>query len=353
MPTKTWNHLGINDAGLNAEAPEFRPYAGEPLAALPAGVTVSEQAAPGPEPETGMGAEAAGFVKENANTGVSLRVAPGVKVREPVRLDYLLSAENPAVADNVTVAAGEGSEVTVVMSCRSAGDAAGFHGGLTKLYAAQGAAIHLVQVQLLGDGCTHFDNVGATADDDALIDVVQAELGAEKSYSGVKARLNGAGSRLRLDTIYFGDRSRALDFNYVADHVGRKTKCEISVAGALLDESEKTFRGTINFLRGAKRAKGRESEFNLLFSPKVRSRTAPLILCEEEDVEGQHAASTGKIDANRLFYLMSRGLSETDAKKLLIEAQFRPVTDRIPDEGLRGAIMAYVKERLSKLEPMG
>ena len=355
LPARTWNRLGINETQLEETVAWLAPYGREVIASdLPAGVTASPQPLLLPKIETGMGAETADFVASQRTSGVALRSAAGTRTAQPVFLSWRLdAAENPAVVDENAVVAEEGSEITVVMSYRSEGALpGGFHGGLTRLYAAKGATIHLMQVQMLGDGCVGFDDVGAYAEEGAKIDVVQAELGGGKAFSGCKTRLNGPRSRLDLNAIYFGNRDRSVDINYVAEHVGRKTRSEIHVSGALLDRSGKNFRGTIDFRRGAKQAVGHESEFNLLFSPKVRSRTAPLILCTEEDVEGQHAASTGKIDENRMFYLMSRGLSELDAKKLLIEAQFRPVTERIPDEKLRAEVSDYVKERLSGLESL-
>ena len=353
LPVLTWNRLGINFAEFEADGVKFTPYTGDPLSPLPEGAAVSKLPFPKPDVATGMGPDAAAFVEENKTWGVSLRAAAGAKAVQPVFLDFRLDEKDPALADAVEVAAEENSEITVVVSYRSAESLAGFHGGLTKLYAAKGAIVRLVQVNLLGGACAHFDNVGAFAEEGGRIEVVQAELGGKRAVSGVKTRLDGAKSSLRMDTVYFGDRSRSVDMNYVAEHVGRKTNSEIGVFGALLDESEKTFRGTIDFVRGSKQAVGHESESNLLFSPKVRNRTAPLILCAEEDVEGQHAASTGKIGENTLFYLMSRGLSELEAKKLMIEAQFRPVTDRIPSEALRAAATGYVQGRLSGIESMG
>ena len=352
LPAPTWNRLGINFAQLEAGGVKFAPYAADPLSPLPEGVAVSKLPFPKAGLATGMGPDAEALVEENKTWGVSLRAAAGVKAAQPVFLDFRLGEKNAALADSLEIAAEENSEVTVVVSYRSDEGFAGFHGGLTKLYAAKGAVVRLVQVNLLGGECVHFDNVGAFAEEEGRIDIVQAELGGSRAVSGVKTRLDGVKSSLRMDTVYFGDRSRSVDMNYAAEHIGRKTNSEICVVGALLDESEKTFRGTIDFVRGSKKAVGHESESNLLFSPKVRNRTAPLILCAEEDVEGQHAASTGKIGESTLFYLMSRGLSELEAKKLMIEAQFRPVTDRIPSEALRGAAMDYVQGRLSRLESM-
>ncbi len=351
LPAPTWLRLGVNDTNMEETIPELRPYEGEALVSgLPEGVVA--EAAALPAMETGMGEEAVEFCTANRTAGVDLRIPAGVHVQEPVYLSYRLDATNLGVADVNSVSAEENSEVTVVLRYESDAETAGFHGGLTRLYAAKGAVIHLVQVQMLGDRCLHFDNIGALLEEGARVDLVQAELGAGNAASGFHAFLSGKHAELNIDTIYFGDRRRNLDINYVARHAGRKTRSEIHVSGALLDESGKTFRGTIDFLRGAAQAVGHESEYNLLFSPKVRNKTAPLILCAEEDVEGQHAATTGKIDQNRLFYLMSRGLSELEAKKLVIESQFRPVTDKIPDPALRDAVSDYVKARLDTIEPI-
>ncbi|HCR43518.1 MAG TPA: Fe-S cluster assembly protein SufD [Ruminococcaceae bacterium] len=350
LPVPTWNLLGINSADINGVPAVTAPYKGEYLSELPEGVSISDKTVYAPEIDTGMGADAQKFSENNKNCGATLRVKAGVKADKPVFLRYRIDGKNSSVVDVTCIVAEEGSEVTVVENYSSEGGAKGFHGGLTKIYAAKDAAVNLVQVQMLGDGCTHFDNVGGAAEENAVVNILQAQLGAGEAYAGCKVKLLGTGSRLNVDTIYFGDKKRKIDINYVAEHTGRKTRCDINVNGALMDESSKTFRGTINFLKGAKKAVGHESEYNLLFSRKVRSRTAPLILCSEEDVDGQHAAATGKIDPDRLFYLMSRGLSETDAKKLIIKAQFQPAVEKIPDPSIRDAVFDYVKERLDSVE---
>ena len=353
LPVPTWNRLQINSAEFSDAVPEIGPYHGKcPVPEVPEGVkiTFGNDAVSGPE--TGMGSEASGFVLEHRNCGATVRVLAGVCAREPVVFSYLLDKESPCVVDANTIFAEEGSEVTVVLSYRSDGATGGFHGGMTRIFAEKGATVRLVEVQLLNDRCVHFGDIGALAAENGKIDILQTELGGKTAYAGCKVRLEGKGAGLNLGALYFGDGSRTVDINYIAEHVGPKTNSEIQVCGALLDESQKTFRGTIDFKRGSQKAVGHEGENNLLFSPKVRSRTAPLILCAEEDVEGQHAASTGKVDENKMFYLMSRGLSELDAKKLMIEAQFAPMAAKIPDPKLRDEIWEYVKERLNAIEPV-
>lgn len=353
LPVPTWNRLGFNSAELSGAVPDVGPYRGAlPSPKVPEGVRVTLGTAAVSGPKTGMGNDASGFVLEHRNCGATVRVAAGVRAKEPVVFSYRIDAQNPSIVDANFIYAEAGSEVTVVLSYCSDGETEGFHGGMTRIIAEKDAVVHLAEVQLLNDRCVHFDDIGALAQENGSVDIMQAELGGKTAYAGCRALLSGKGGSLNLDALYFGDKNRTVDINYVAEHVGPKTKSEIRVNGALLDESKKTFRGTIDFKKGSKKAVGQESENNLLFSPKARSRTAPLILCAEEDVNGQHAASTGRVDDSKMFYLMTRGLSELDAKKLMIEAQFAPAVAKIPDPELRNEISEYVKERLNAIEPV-
>ena len=355
LPARTWNRINMNDTTIHAQIPEIRPYPQDGvISEIPAGVSVSfnfDKSGLQPlEIETGMGTAAQEFVAAHHNSGAYIRIAAGTHAEKPLYLTYHIDQDHPAVVDENTIIAEEDSELTVVMSYSSDDTFSGFHGGETIITAGKNAVVHLIQVQLLNSNCCHFDDVGAVTAENAEINIVQAELGGQNALAGCKVLLDGADSRLNIDSIYFGDHSRTIDMNYVAKHIGKRTKSEIHLSGALLNESQKVFRGTIDFVKGAVNAVGHESEYNLLFSPKVKSRTAPLILCGEENVEGQHAASTGRIDAEKLFYLMSRGLSEFDAKKLMIEAQFEPATQKIPDDDLRAAISDYVKKGLNQIE---
>lgn len=346
LPVRTWKWLGVNGTAVEEEIPgEFAAW--EPQALnLPQGIAQNTAAFNGAEQiETGMGKDAEQFVLQNQNAGIHL-TAEG-STEEPITAEYVLDATCPALADYNTIYAKENSSVTLVLSYRSQGSAGVFHTSLTKIVAERGAHVRLVQVQLLGDNAFHFDDVGVIEKENAVVEIIHIELGAHKIFSGCKARLEERRCRFEAETIYLGDKSRIIDMNYVAQHIGKETESEIHANGALLDESQKIYRGTIDFLRGAAYSVGHESEYTLLFSPRVRNRTAPLILCGEENVEGQHAASIGKIDPGKLFYLMSRGLSEPQAKQIVIEAQFTPALEKIPEEALRESVHDWLKERMS------
>lgn len=113
-----------------------------------------------------------------------------------------------------------------------------------------------------------------------------------------------------------------------------------------MDHGTKVFRGNLDFKRGARHSKGVEEEYVVLLDPTVKSHSIPALLCDEDDVQGEHAASAGQINENQLFYLMSRGLNERESKKLIVEASFRPILDKLPLEDLRETINKEIDRRL-------
>ena len=110
---------------------------------------------------------------------------------------------------------------------------------------------------------------------------------------------------------------------------GEKSNSNIEIAGALFDQSNKSFKGIIDFLEGSKNAIGYENENCLLFSNTAISKSLPMLLCHEEDVSGTHSVSTGKVDEDKLFYLTSKGIDEEEAKYLIMLGNFNKVLDRV------------------------
>ena len=119
-----------------------------------------------------------------------------------------------------------------------------------------------------------------------------------------------------------------------------KTDTKISVSGVLRDRADKTFRGTIDFIKGCKTATGDEREDVLLMDEGVHNNTVPLILCAEEDVEGAHGASIGKISEEVLNYFASRGIAEDDVTELMAKSRIDAVAGRIPDAVTRDLLLS-------------
>ncbi len=231
------------------------------------------------------------------------------------------------------------------------GDAeGGVSAALTQIRAGAGALVRLIQVQLLGANARRWNAVAIRAGPGARVEQIRIELGGALTVCGTRAALGESRAAFALDAIYFGSGSEVLDFNDVAVHTGRDTLSEMRTNGVLAGRSDKILRGTIDFRRGAARSVGHESEDVLFLNPGVRNRTTPLILCGEELVEGQHAASLGRLDEAKLYYLRSRGLTLGQAHRLMIDARFAPTVQKLPHEQMQAQVNGTITRRLDDYE---
>ncbi len=351
LPVPTWNRTGVNWADAKANLPEDSLFPGKKevfSGGLPNGITpLKELPHETAAIESGMGEALDEYIKNGADQ-ICFITADG-KAEEPLVVTEFLDSSRPVSRTHWGIIAKENSELTVVQINR--GDAKdGVSMNLTQIDAKAGSKVRLIQIQLLGGQSRSWDGVGAVLGDGARVELIRAVLGGNVVACGSLACLEGAKSEFDLNTAYFGHKDQYLDFNDVSRHTGKETVCEMDTSGVLADQSNKILRGTIDFRSGAVHSVGHENETVLLLSSEARNRTVPLILCGEEQVEGQHAATLGRFDEKQLYYLCSRGMTPTQAKRLMVEARFAPVLDMLPDEDLRKEILECIERRLDSHE---
>ena len=194
------------------------------------------------------------------------------------------------------------------------------------------ARLKLIQVINLPVTTQLINDNGGICADNASFELVQIVLGGGHTVMGDFCALRGQKSSYNCEIAYYLTGSHDLDMNYVADHTGQKTVSNINVSGVMSDTSSKLFRGTIDFHNGCAQSKGSELEEVLLMNEGVINKTVPLILCDEEDVEGNHGASIGRLDENLIFYLASRGMDIDEIYKTMARARVDRVASRIHDK---------------------
>lgn len=351
IPMRTWRWLGVNNVTVDRTLPEPKEYnlniidesQESDVTVKLMDKTVSSKFVP--SKYEGLNEASLKQCKNNYNTGIYVNSIIDKKASKPVFITYNANEKNDLIIDNNIIVAEENSEVTVVIDYISQTSA--FHNGLTQVYAKKGSTVNLIKVQELSDTSIHLDANIAQVEDNAVVNYIEVTLGSLFSITNYRADLNGYKSKGNIDSIYLGDKERDIDINYLINQYGKETRSSIEAKGALLDESKKVFKGTLDFKKGSVKSKGHEEEYTILLSPHVKNESVPILLCTEEDVDGQHAASSGRIDENRLFYIMSRGFSEAEAKKLIIEAAFNPIIDKIPSDELKANISNSIRRKLA------
>jgi FeS assembly protein SufD len=360
LPVITWRWLKVNEFNLqNFRIDEISQFNKEYIKSAPlSGVSIKGKSDKlkylelekyfKSKDKIGVSEDFVKLAELHNNIETIIHAEKGVKPTAPVVLSYEGDTENSMIIDHNLIIAEENSEIMVIVDYTSIDSAAVFHNGLTKIFAKDGAVVNLIKVQTLSDFSINLDSNVSFVGYGAKVNYISIELGSDKSLTSYVTNLEKDTAAADLKSIYLTDGARYTDMSYIMNMIGRRTVSNISTYGALKDKAKKIFRGTLDFKKGCTRSKASEEEYVTLLDRTVKSDAIPLLLCSEDDVEGAHAASAGRIDEEKLFYLMSRGFNEKEAKKLIVESSFKPIIDLISNEELRGRIESIIENKLVK-----
>ena len=250
---------------------------------------------------------------------------------EPLRLSFEYT-EGWQELSSYEINVGEDAEACVVMDLYSAPEVLAEAGIKLRYNIAKGGRLTIIQTQRLGRGVTLIDDIRGEVGERAEFNLIQVILGGKNTYLGTTAELLGRHAALDIKLAYLVQGDGALDINYVANHIGKKTESNIKVNGVLRDRAKKLFRGSIDFKNGCAGSVGAEIEDVLMMDEGVVNKTVPLILCAEEDVEGTHGATIGKLSDEMMFYLRSRGIPDEEIYEMMARARIDAIAADIPDE---------------------
>ena len=299
--------------------------------------------------ECGMGQEVTDYVESQAFKSDFYNVPAHTKREEPIVV-AVSAAQNQCANTGIIVR--EGAEATVVIAAfagdvdgddapasSDANDDASASGGalptstaLTRIVVEAGAKLHLIEMLGVNEGQQHLESVGLEIHQDAAVDVKQYALGGSTIGLGLTANLVGARARLDLNNRYHATHEETLDINHLVRMRGTSTRAQLTESGVLNEAAKKTLRATIDLVRGAKDAQGNEIETVMILGDDVVNKTMPVILCDEDDVAGNHGATIGSVSPEQLDYLAARGLSRQAAEQLFIRALFEDAIINAPEE---------------------
>ena len=260
-----------------------------------------------------------------------------------------LNEENNQLVDIIKIKAEENSTLNLALDYFSKEDVKGFRHTIIEVEAEENSNVKIFISQRFSLDILSIQSVYYKVKKNANVEFIQVDLGSKENYLSYIGELVEKEANVSINSIYFGKNNQKLDFNYVANQIGQATNYDLSIKGALADRAQKTCRATIDFKRGSSTSKGSEQEYVTLLSDDIRNVAVPILLCTEDDVEGLHAASAGKIDEDILFYIMSRGFSETEAKRLILESKFAETIDLIDNEEIRKRVYTTLSKKLSEV----
>lgn len=283
-------------------------------------------------------------IKNNSNK--NLKIVVDNKKNENTLVEFNFDENNNILIDNIEIIVNENCTGTIIVKYNTKSNIQCYHNGIIKIYAHKNSNVKIIVVNLLNTKSNNFISIENELEENAKVDYTIVDFGGENSITNYYSNLKGDSSENNINTIYLGKENQLFDINYIGELRGVKSNINMEVQGALNDNAIKHFKGTIDFKKGSKKSKGNENEFCFLLSDKAKSLGLPMLLCSEEDVEGNHASSAGKIGEKELFYIMSRGFSLKEAMKLMVKAKFNKILESIDSEELVNEIVYEIDKRL-------
>jgi Fe-S cluster assembly protein SufB/Fe-S cluster assembly protein SufD len=278
----------------------------------------------------------AAFVNAFFNSGTFARVPKGVTLDRALRRMLLLDSPRSSIVEQNFIIAEEQSKLIFLEELYSRGSTVPtLVASNTDILARPGAHIDFSSIQLLDGQTTHVTNRVAETTNDSRVTISSLSLGGAASRSRMNFLLNGRGSLAEGFEIFFTDAKQRYDFETNLVHNSPDSTGSTQARGVLKGESQSIFKGMIKIVNAAKNSRSYLAHHAMLLERTAKSDGVPSLEIDNNEVRATHSASVAQIDEEQLFYLMARGLSPDEAKKMVVLGFFEPVLSRVPIEQTR------------------
>lgn len=276
------------------------------------------------------------------NGGIFVYIPKNVQVEEPLQTIFWQEDPEVALFNHVLVVADEGSSLTYVENYISQNDEQEtISNVVTEVIAHDNAKISFGGVDNFAAGTTNYMNRRGVAYRDATIDWALGQMNDGNTVFENETYLVGDNSSAEAKAVVVGRGSQIENFTTKSVHFGKDTHGHILQHGVMKEKATSIFNAIGKIEHGATRSNAEQESRVLMLSEKARGDANPILLIDEDDVTAGHAASVGRVDPMQLYYLMSRGISQAEAERLIIHGFLAPVVTQLP--------IASVREQLTKL----
>ena len=279
--------------------------------------------------------------------GLLVHVPKGVVLEKPLYVRIANSAADGALHWRLLVIADRGARFTLVEELVSGSpDLHAYTNQAVELFVEDGAKLEYVSLQNVSRETWHFASHHARVERHAELDWVSGGFGSKKGKMRIQNDLAGPGATSRVTGAYFTDGEQHLDYDTFQKHMAPNTTSDFAFKGALRDHSTAVWRGMIRVEPEAQKTNAYQENRNLMLSPTTHAVPIPGLEIMANDVRCTHGATVGRVDREQLFYLMARGLSRSEAERLIVRGFFEDVLARVELAPVREALATALEARI-------
>jgi Fe-S cluster assembly protein SufB len=204
------------------------------------------------------------------------------------------------------------------------------YSGLSEVHLRDGADVTYASINNLAPNVNIFMNKKSIGERDSKIVWSSGLLGGAYTRSRLESAMTGRGASSENVEVVFGAGTQRFDAVSNITHIGENTSGHAISKGVVKDKARSLFKGMIRIEKSAKNSRAYLAEHGMILGKDALADAIPGLEIETNEVKATHSASVSQINDEQIFYLMARGLSEDEAKKLIIVGFFEPLIERIP-----------------------
>ena len=265
--------------------------------------------------------------------GSFVYVPKGVSVTIPLQSYFRLNAPGAGQFEHTLIIVDEGAYLHFIEGCSAPKyNVANLHAGCVELYVGKNATLRYSTIENWSKNMYNFNTKRAKVEEGGKIEWVSGSFGSHVSYLYPMSILKGDDSRMEFTGITFAGEGQNLDTGAKVVHTGKRTSSYINTKSISKDGGISTFRSSVQIGKQASGSKASVSCQSLMLDDISRSDTVPAMDIRTRDANVGHEAKIGRISDEAVFYLMSRGISEEDARAMIVSGFADDVSKELPLE---------------------
>lgn len=265
--------------------------------------------------------------------GSFLYIPKGVVVKRPLQAYFRINARNMGQFERTLIIADEGSFVHYLEGCTAAiYSSDSLHCGVVEVIVKKNARVRYTTIQNWSGDVYNLVTKRARVEAGGIMEWCDGNIGSKVSIKYPSCYLVGEGARGELLSIAYADKNQLQDTGGKMIHVAPNTSSKIVSKSISLNGGRASYRGLVKIAQTAKNAKSKIQCDALIMDDKSASDTFPVMQIDEASAQVEHEATVSKVGQERLFYLMSRGLSQDEATSLIVNGFIEPVVKELPLE---------------------
>lgn len=265
--------------------------------------------------------------------GSFVYVPKGVKLDIPLQSYFRLNSPESGQFEHTLIIVDEGASLHFIEGCSAPKyNKVNLHAGCVELYVKDNAYLRYSTIENWSKNMMNLNTKKAIVGKNAQIDWVTGSFGSKVSMLYPMSVLNGEGAKTEYTGITFAGKGQNLDTGFKVVHNAPNTSSVVNSKSLSKNGGACTYRALVRIMENATNSKCSVSCESLMLDDNSRSDTIPVNDIRNDEIEFSHEAKIGKISDKAIFYLMSRGLSEDDARAMIVRGFAYPVSKELPVE---------------------